>query len=55
MSAVSFLSYEPYLFEQTPVPFPVLTLGLLIAICLLVKNVITNLYASEAGESDGGR
>jgi Gpi18-like mannosyltransferase len=51
MSAVSFLSYEPYLFEQTPVPFPVLTLGLLIAICLLVKNVITNLYASEANRT----
>ena len=44
MSAISFLSYEPYLFEQTPVPFPMLTLGLLIAICLLVRNVITNLF-----------
>jgi Gpi18-like mannosyltransferase len=44
MSAISFLSYEPYLFEQTPVPFPILTLGLLSAICILVRNVITNLF-----------
>ncbi|HEY9152795.1 MAG TPA: hypothetical protein VIN60_07910, partial [Anaerolineales bacterium] len=48
MSGISFLSYEPYLFEQTPVPFPILTLGLLIAICILVRNVITNLYNNEA-------
>ena len=47
MSGISFLSYEPYLFEQTPVSFPVLTLGLLIAVCILVRNVITNLYTSE--------
>src|SRR5271157_3865209 len=47
MSAISFLSYEPYLFEQTPVPFPLLTLGLLIAICLLVRNVITDLNTAE--------
>jgi len=47
MSAISFLSYEPYLFEQTPVPFSILTLGLLIVICILVKNAITNLYADE--------
>ncbi len=47
MIATSFLSYEPYLFEQTPVPFSILALGLLIAICILVKNAITNLYASE--------
>jgi Gpi18-like mannosyltransferase len=51
MSAVSFLSYEPYLFEQTPVPFPMLTLGLFIAVCILVRNVITNLYTSETNRA----
>ena len=33
---------------------PFLTLGLLIAICILVKNAITNLYTSEI-ESDSDR
>ena len=47
MSAISFLSYEPYLFAQTPIPFPVLTFGLLLAICLLIRNVITDLYTTE--------
>lgn len=50
MSAISFLSYEPYLFEQTPVSFPFLTLGLLVAICLLVRNVITDLYTAETDQ-----
>ena len=47
MSGISFLSYELYLFEQTPVPFPILTLGLLIAICILVRNTIKDLYTVE--------
>jgi len=47
MSGISFLSYEPYLFDQTPVPFPVLTLILLIVICFLVRNGITNLYTMK--------
>ena len=47
MSTISFLSYEPYLFGQTPVSFPILTLGLLIAICILVRNIIADLYTAE--------
>ena len=47
MSAISFLSYEPYLFGQTPMPFPILTLGLLVAICILVRNIIADLYTAE--------
>ncbi len=47
VGGVSFLSYEPFLFETEVVPLPVLTLVLLIVICTLSYHLVRQLYAQE--------
>jgi len=45
MNAISFLSYEPYLFDAEPIPLPLLTLGLLLLISLIARHAFIGLYA----------
>lgn len=47
MCTISFLAYEPYLFNIEPVPFSILTLGTLLLIVILTRQVIDDLYASQ--------
>lgn len=62
MNAISFLSYEPYLFNAEPIPFPLLTLGLLLLISLTARHAFVGLYAgtrstptNDFGASGAGR
>jgi Gpi18-like mannosyltransferase len=46
----SFLSYQPFLFERELVPFPVLTLVLLVLLALLSYHSLSQLYSRTAPE-----
>ncbi len=54
MNGISFLAYEPYLFNAQPIPLTVLTFGLFLLICLLVKHAAIRLYKTEADQVVSG-
>ena len=44
---VSFFSYQPTLFNVTPVPFAILSGGVFVILVLLVKDMVMNLFGKE--------
>lgn len=51
VGGVSFLSYEPFLFDAEPVPLGILTFVLVIAISLLTYHMLQQLYGAHPEES----
>lgn len=48
MNVVSFVSYEPFLFEDLTIPLPVLALGILVILAVLLRDGIARLYRAAA-------
>ena len=48
MNVVSFVSYEPFLFEDLTIPLPLLALGILIILAVLLRHGVARLYPRVA-------
>jgi Gpi18-like mannosyltransferase len=53
MILISFFAYQPYLFQQSTFPLPVLALAVLGLIVVLVRQMLVELYLRNDTEEGG--